>query len=476
MREKERCEYFQEQVETKFIQKLQNNKNDIKNPSIGPIAEKLNDAGMVMSIVLGAATGTTIALSIGSLGIFSVAGAAIGLVTFTVMKHNKSKKRSSARELNSKEKIYLHSTLKCIIMDVARELSRIFEFQVVELKDDTQIDTLADCAVDLMLDLNEGDKFNRNTLLKKVLQDGKIKKRKLLTKTKDKWSAPDVFRKPGLIKFFLEKNGARFKYFDRSTGDSNTAKYGYRGQFLEMKCDEQEEEKVSEKWHRKLSNFFVCKPKTETYTHDDDSCDCKESCEESSNHGHENCTISHRYFRESDIDSQYKESQHSRRIYYPMHILIQCPNVLDSFIQFQEEKPSLANFLMKRLGLNPDNHYVLPVYRPHSPRKVLNLGNSDLTGSDFSHSDFTNSVLEHCTFTKVVMLFAELTGAKMSSSKFCGTLISHSKLIGTIARDCTWTKTSLLYSHVEGAQLDTVKTSIGGNSLVGTNIDETCTV
>ena len=352
---------------------------------------------------------------------------------------------------------------------------------MVELKDNTQIDTLAECAVDLMLQLKEDDKFDRNTLLQKVLQDGEIQKTVLLTKNEDKWSAPDVFRKPGLRKINFETDGAGFQYFVKSTEDSkkerdacDIAKYGYRGQFLEMKYDGQNEkdEKVSKKRHKKSE---PSKLKTETCARED-SCDCRESCKESSKESskHEMCNIGHQYFCESDIDSQYTDPRpHPNRHYDPMHILIQCPKVLDSFNQLQERKPSLANFLKKKLGL-PEGHYVHPVYRPHSARKVLNLGNSDLTGSDFSHADLSNSVLEDCKFIEVVMLFAELVGAKMSRSEFRGTLISHSKLMGTIARNCKWTKTSLLYSRVDGAQLGTTETSICANSLVGTNIGEAC--
>ena len=127
MRERERCcKHFEEQIVNKFIEKLKINKDDIKNPDVGPIAKKLNDAGTLTCIILGAATGTTIALGIGSFGICSLVGAAFGLVTFTVMKRGKRKNESNAKKLNSKVEIHFHSMLNCIIMDVARELSRIF--------------------------------------------------------------------------------------------------------------------------------------------------------------------------------------------------------------------------------------------------------------------------------------------------------------------------------------------------------------
>ena len=180
---------------------------------------------------------------------------------------------------------------------------------------------------------------------------------------------------------------------------------------------------------------------------------CKELCEKCS-FNYKNC-MSGKYFVESDIDSQYTEPQNELSKYHPIHILVQCPKILDYFIcsQLEEEKTSFADFLKKKFGL-PEDHLVHPVYRQHSPGKVPDLQKSDLTGSDFSHSDFTNSSLKECTFVKCVMLFAELAGAKMSGSKFCETLISHSNLIEVEADQCEWTKTSLLFLLVDRARLD----------------------
>ena len=162
--------------------------------------------------------------------------------------------------------------------------------------------------------------------------------------------------------------------------------------------------------------------------------------------------------------------------YDAMHILIQCPEILVDFSQLRtSRKPSLANFLGKKLRLS-DNLLVHPVYRPHSPAKVPNLQNSDLTGSDFSHSDFSDSCLEKCDFTKCVMLFAELARAKMFGSTFCETFISHSNLIEVEADQCDWTKTSVLYSRAERARLDSVVPTIGCNCFTGTNISDTITV
>ena len=350
-------------------------------------------------------------------------------------------------------------------MDVAKELSRMFEYQVLELKDDHQIDILAGCAVDLMSDLKKHDTFDRNTLIKKILHNGKMKEKKLLTKKGDKWSAPDVFRKPGLQRTVLGTVRAEFIYQVKPNGACDTRKYGYRGQFLESKKyggKNEEDEKIPEMRYRKNPDTDVTRK-------------CEDSCEELCNEclcNYENCT-SGKYFSESDIDAEYTETREELLTYHPIHILVQCSKILESFIgdQLQKEKISLANFLKKKLRL-PENHVVHPVYRQHSPGKVPDLENSDLTGSDFSHSDFTNSSLKECIFAKCVLLFVNLEKAKISGSKFCDTFISHSNLQNAKVDHCEWTKMSLLCSNVYDAYLDYVEPSISGNCFNGTNISD----
>ena len=470
------CEYFEKQIKNKFLNKLEINENNKEDPDIGAVTKAINDAGMVASIILGVVSGTTLALNIVTFGIPSSVGALALLTTFVVTKRSKMKKKSNAKKLDKKVEIYFHSHLRCIIMDVAKELSRMFEYQVLELKDETEIDTLAECAVDLMLDLKEGDHFDRNTLLKKVLQDGNVGKKELLTREGDKWSAPDVFRKPGLRKVIFGKDDAKFEYLVKSTeaiekkkDACDTSKYGYRGQFLEMKKyggQNEEDEKVPDK-----------RPRKKPAKGDDENLECEDHCKELCKECFSDYeSTGGQYFVESDIDLQYSESRHPHRIYHPMYILIQCRKVLDSFIgnQLHEKKPSLANFLKNNLGL-PEYHLVHPVYRQHSPGKVPDLKNSDLTGSDFSHAIFTNSALKNCDFTKCIMLFTDLAGAKLSDSTFADTFISHSNLEKVHADHCEWTKTSLLYSNVNGAYLDSVEPTIGGNCFDGTDISHAIT-
>ena len=461
-----RCKLFEEKIETAAQKKLEIIRAFAENPGGGNASRIIDVAGPITTGFINLASGITLAMAVVTFGAASFAGACVVGVTLAIKTADKKIKQNNANVvLTAVEKGNVSYYLNCIVKDVAKELSRIFELQLFELQNDKQVGILAECAVDLMLDLNKNDSFDRNTLIKKVLQDGKIKEKNLLTRKDMKWLAPDVFRKPGLRRVIVEKDGADIKYFVKSSGGSKNKKdvcdtitYGYRGQFLEMKeFPTQEKENENDK--------------EETDKRDDLREDfCKECFSND-----ENCT-SRRYFVESDIDSKYIEPQDEPYRYDAMHILIQCPEILVDFSQLRTSpKPSLANFLKKKLCLS-DNLLVHPVYRPHSPAKVPNLKNSDLTGSDFSHSDFSHSCLEKCDFTKCVMLFAELAGAKMSGSTFCETFISHSNLIEVEADQCEWTKTSVLYSRAEHARLDSVVPTIGCNCFTGTSISHTITV
>ena len=457
----ERCQLFEKKIETEAQKKL-----EIKDFGGGKISKYIDRSASGATVVCGLACGITVALGFVTFGAASLAGACVAGVTLVAkVTVEEIKKNKIEKVLTAAEKAKVSSCLNFIMKDVAKELARIFESQLYELKD-SDIGILAKCAVDTMLDPNKNDKkFDRNTLIRKVLQDGKISEKKLHTRKGKKWSAAGVFRKPGVRRVVWEKDVAEIKYFVKSSEDiknkkdaCDTSTYGYRGQFLEMKeCANQkkENENVTEEAHEQddLREDF-----------------CKECFP---NHG--NCT-GLRYFVESDIDSKYSEPQDEPYRYDAMHILIQCPQILISFSQLKTSpKPSLADFLKTKLAL-PENLLVHPVYRPHSPVKVSDVPNSDFTRSDFSYSDFRDSCLEKCNFTNCVMLFAELDGAKMSGSKFCQTFIGHSKLREVKADHCEWTKMSLLHSRVDRARLDSVKASICGNCLDGTNICDAITV
>ena len=192
----------------------------------------------------------------------------------------------------------------------------------------------AECAVDSMLDLEKNDTFDRDTLLRKVLKDGNMKKKILLRRNDDvKWSAPSVFRKPGLRRIIF------FKYSVKPNKTCKTSKYGYRGQFLQKK----------EHGNRKEEG--------ENVPHEDPCKNLWKYC----SFNHENCTNVY-YFGESVIDSEYTVPQGLPYEYRPLHVLIQCPKILVWFKQFQENRPSLANFLKNKLSL--PEHYLEILYTP----------------------------------------------------------------------------------------------------------------
>ena len=499
-----RCKLFEKTVEIAARKKLGINKAFVEVPKGSKATEFMEIAGPTATIIFSLAAGITIAVSVATYGAASFAAALVAGATLLVKSVDKHLKQAHAKVVENAiamtdETKNMSSYINCIVKEVARELSRIFEFQLFQLQNNEQVEILAQCAVDLMLDLKKHDKFDRNTLLKKVLQDGNIKKRGILTRMEDVvWSAPNVFRKPGLRRQIIGKNGGEFKYFIKPKGACKTGIYGYRGQFLEVKkyvCQIGEYETAPMDEPPPMDETPTMDgtpPMDETPTMDgtptmdetptmdgtptmdettpfDEALPigyCGVSCKECSPNG-ENWPMTSEYFSESALDSQFTESRDESLTYHPVHILIQCPEILNSFQQLQGKNPSLAMFLKTKFCLS-EHHLVCPVYRPHSPGKVPDLQNSDLSRSDFSRCNFTGSRLENCNFTKCVMLFTKLTGAKMSDSKFCDTYIHNSNLEKVEAYRCEWTKTSLLYSLVDGAHMDT----IGGNCLEGTDVSK----
>jgi uncharacterized protein YjbI with pentapeptide repeats len=473
-----RCELFEKALETASQKKLEINEAFVKDPRGGNATKIVDVAGPTATVIASLVCGIAILVGVPTFGAASFAAAFVAGGTLGVKIVDKRCKQTNAKVVEkvletAREKEKISSYLNCVVKDVAKELSRIFESQFFELQSDKQVEILAECAVDLMLDLKKGDTFDRNTLLKKVLHDGNMKKKKILTRTKDiEWYAPNVFRKPGLRRMIFGKDDVKFKYFVKPNEACKTWKYGYRGQFLEAKKYQNDEDETFAMDETPPTDETLPTDETPTTgeTHNEDPCEfCRERF---LNHG--NSTSSRQYFSESGIDSQYTEDRDEILTYHPIHILIQCPKVLESFNQLEEENPSLANFLRSKLGF-PEHHLVQPVYRPHSPGKVPDFQNSDLTGSDFSHADFTNSTLKNCDFTKCVMLFTDLAGAKVSGSKFVDTFISHSNLEKVEADHCEWTKTSLLCSNVNGAYLNSVEPSVGGNCFNWTNVSDAIT-
>ena len=427
------------------------NKDSIKNPDVGAIAEVINDLGTGATIILGIVAGTTMALNVTTFGIPAFVGAAVAAVTFTVGKVGKASTKSKAKKLKKNVEVYIHSYLRCIITDVAKELSYMFEYQVVQLGNETEIDKLADCAVELMLDLKKKEKFDRNTLLQKVLQDGNANESiELRTKNGDKWKAPDVFRKPGLRKVMVTNDRLEFTYHVKKRDSCDTNNYGYRSQFLEMK----------ESWSDDR-NRTPSADEAPAY----DVLPLSEEC----SHTNENCIVGY-CFVDSAIDSQYSLPRSEDAPYHPIHILLRNPGVLDDFAANRPKtgKPSLAKFVKEKIENLPKNHLVFPVFRPNVPGNIPSLQNSDLKGSDFGHSNFRNSYLMSCDLTNCVMLFANLRKANMSGSTFNQTLISYSDLAQVDATRCKWIKTSILYSLVDDMDISEMQNN-GNISWSGTD-------
>ncbi len=465
-----RCKLFQDTIESAAQTKLKINQAFAKDPKGGKATEIAADvAGPTTTVIVGLACGVTAAVGLPTFGAATLAGACVAGATIAVKYVDKRRKQANAKEVENvvskkidEEKI--SSVLNYIVKDVAKELSCIYESQLFELQGDREVELLAECAVDLMLDLEKNDTFDRDTLLRNVLKDGnknKIKnKGSLRTKTKKgEWSAPDVFRKPGLRQMIFGRHGTEFKYSVKPKHkDCNTSMYGYRGQFLQKK----------EYVNRKKEGENVPVISETPAKHETHEIPCKNLCQDCISNSE--TYISGNYFGVSDIDSEYTETEDIPYVYRPLHVLIQCPNILVWFMRFQGKRPSLANFLKNKLSL-PEHHLVYPVYRPHSPLKVPDLQMSDLTGSDFSHSDFTGSCLEECTFTGCVMLFANLTRATMCRSEFCKTLISHSNLEAVDARCSNWTETSIIHSRVDRMDLRGMN-NYGDITWEGTNHDK----
>ena len=184
-----RCELFETTVETAAQKKLEINK-EFAGGKGGKATKIVDVARPTTTVIASLACGITAAMSFPTFGAAPFAAAFVAGGTLLVKIVDKRNQQANAKvveevvetatEQISSPPLQISSYLNCIVKDVAKELSRIFESQLFELQSDQQVKILAKCAVDLMLDLQNGDTFDRNTLLKKVLQDGNIKKKKYL--------------------------------------------------------------------------------------------------------------------------------------------------------------------------------------------------------------------------------------------------------------------------------------------------------
>ena len=322
---------------------------------------------------------------------------------------------------------------------------------------------MARYTVNLMFDLQEGDMFDRNTLLRKVLAGKKGKTKELVTRDgKKNWRVPDVFRKPGLRKAIATPENSKrikFEYLKKYDDTCDIELYGCRGQVLEMKSTKSD------------ANCSVTVENCEGCTKSNSHCNTRAHCwcDSKDNTGNDGT-----YFIESDIDQDFTEMCLEPSNYQPFHCLVQCPNVLEHFASNLDKERTLANYI-NQLYNRQVNQTIRPVYRPHSLRKVPVLSNANLRACDFSRVDFSNSELKECDLSQCTVLFGNFEGATLSKSKFIETELSHCNLKRVKAKHCEWTKVKVLYSCLYGGDIRDSVNTVGGNDWEDTPIDDVST-
>ena len=463
---KERCEFFQKEMERFSKKRLEFDKKESKASKV------VGFVGPMTSVLIGIGGGLVIIMLIPTLGIVTAfAGAAVAALTLTVKSkdyHSNTKTASNVKELRSdcnvterhvgQLKVDPLSVILTILKEVGIELSRIFEEQLFKLHDNKDVTEMASCAVNLMFKFKDSEKFDRNTLLKNVLR-GEATNPKLKTKRNNKkWHARDVFQNPGLRKQIPKSVSSssfvEFEYLSKANDTCDPQTYGYRGEILEMICKTTNNESEAR-------NIGCTEPDVSAY---DTTSSC---CPVDTNEARGEVT----YFVECDIDKEYTETCAEANYYQPFHCLVRCPSILESFASEEGNlsRPSLRNVVSKMY--HPRVRLVRPVYRPHSPRILRSLSNTDLSGSDFSRVNFSSSSLENCDLTGCTILFGELKGASLCRSEFKETYLSHCNLTGVNAQWCIWTTTKVLHSCVDNADLRGGDNIVGGNSWEGTSLE-----
>ena len=412
------------------------------------------------SVLIGIGGTLAIVMSVPTLGIATAfTGAAVAAITLTVKlkdHYSNMKTDSNAKELSKLDPV---SVILTILKEVGIELSRIFEDQLVKLQNNTDVTKMASCAVELMFKFTDGDNFDRNTLLRKVLC-GKAKNNPKVKMWNNKsLRAQDLFKKTGLRKEKVPTSVSlssfvQFEYLSKLNGTCDPQSYGYRGEVLKMICKATNNKSEAR-------NIGCTEPGGGAY-------DTTSSCCPVDTDGTRKDVP---YFVECDIDKEYTETCEGANYYEPFHCLIRCPRILERFASEggNPSRSSLRNVVSKMY--HPEVRPVRPVYRPHSPRILHFLSNTDLTGSDFSRVNFSSSSLENCILTGCTILFGELKGASLRGSEFKETYLSHCNLTGVNAQSCTWTTTKVLHSCADDADLRGGDNGVGGNSWEGTSLE-----
>ncbi|CAB4038648.1 Hypothetical predicted protein [Paramuricea clavata] len=411
---KERCEFFQKEMErfSKKRLKLDSEKKESK--------AVVSVVGPMTNFLIGIGGGLAIAISVATLEIVTAfAGAAVAALTLTVKIKDNHSNTKTVNNVTEQCKVDPVSAILAILKEVGIELSRIFEEQLFKLHNNKDVTEMACCAVNLMFKFEDGDRFDRNALLRNVFLGKAKTNTKLKTKRHNKrWRVQDVFQKPGLRKEIVPKSVSsssfvEFEYLSKANDTCDPQMYGYRGEILEMICKTTNESDAR--------NIVCTEPNGGGTT---SSC-----CPVDADGARGEVT----YFAECDIDKEYTETCAEAIYYQPFHCLIRCPSILENFASKggNPSWPSLRNFVSKMY--HPRVRPVRPVYRPHSPRILHSLSNTDLSGSEFSRVNFSSSSLENCDLTGCTILFGELKGASLCRSQFKETYLSHCNLTGVNA-------------------------------------------
>ena len=430
---KQRCEFFEEQTERYFDKLLQSRHSKEESRA----TKFVRRAGLSATILFSIGCGLAIAMGVPTFGIGSFVGAAVAAATLVVVEMDEYKGKKAVDNFQELKEDLVAPLILSMVKETTKELSRIYENQLFRLKSDADVKEMASCAANLMFKLKANEEFNRNNLLKSVLQGTLKRKCKVTTRHNKTWKLPDVFQKPGLRKEILfpqAQTTIEFEYFRKTDHTCDPETYGYRGQILKMiACSKTKGESAE-----------LTEKDGDSKEFDSSADDCTCLC--SSGDGTDSPTGDF-YFVESDIDKEYTEHCEEMSQYQPFHCLVRCPGVLESFASFREHssQPSLKQHVSKMFKQS-ENRPVKPVYRSHSPRAIPALNNCNLCGSDFTRGHFANSSLKGCDLTGCTILFGELSKVDCSGSCFKETYFSHCTLDGMVARDCEWTKATVLYS------------------------------
>ena len=437
---------FEKEFVGYFKTKLGKYEKMAQNATVGKKTELGGDVAVGFSsttAVAAAAVTAVVALPVAAAVTMGAAGPVAVLGTVVVGKHviKIIRERKCKATIDATEE-FAKSTLGYYVEQAGKELSRIFEYQLSILKDAEPAEIMARSAVDLMLNLKDGDSFDSNTLLRKVLdQDSSkavVQKQELETKcdilSNKKWRTPSVFWKPGLRKVVSSFDDGRrekiykFDYLEKD--GSKPQKYGFRGEFLLL--------------------------------HD------------SGGNG-ENGDPEPLHFISSNIEKTYNiitRQGNTRTDYQPYHCLMRRTEDLKWFSKAIKTQLSFARFAAEMYNY-PATRCVKPVYRPVNQSPVdefLDLSNANLSDSDFTAANFMGYNLQACNLDKSFSLFGNFQGAVLNKATFTQARLLHCNLDGVNARQCTWNEAEIHDCVVNDADFGDPEDTMAMGSWMGTDL------